>query len=282
MFPMTSFPSRFVRTAGLLSALLAGAAAQATVIYSNLPTLAGNVDSWAYEATQTRELGDHVQFAGIERALNSVTITMSNWSKASSWDSVEDGFQHDVTFNIYNYATDAMAGSLIATKTINTLVPWRAEADNDKCTGADAGKWFSTVSGRCHNGVAFNVTFDFTGMGVILPDDIVFGVSSNTTNWGNAPLGGAGGPYDSLNYGLTSAAPSVGTDVDPQSLFLNTANPANLVSGTVNNFGADDGWSGDWYYVPIASFDASIPEPATLALFGLALVGLVTSRRRKV
>ena len=110
---------------------------------------------------------------------------------------------------------------------------------------------------------------------MILPSDIVFGLAFNTQNYGAQPTGQAG-PYDSLNYALVSSAPTVGTDVNSDSVFWNTSYQPWLTSGTAGVFGADTAWTG---YVPAVSLD-TVPEPATLALVGLALAGAAVARRR--
>lgn len=92
---------------------------------------------------------------------------------------------------------------------------------------------------------------------MILPNDIVFGLSTITDPSGTAP-------NDALNYAVTLASPSVGTEVSPGVIWVD---------------GSSDTASG---YIPIVTFNASVPEPTTLALAGLALAGLAATRRHKV
>ena len=273
-YPSQVDSSRLTRHAYvLLLPLLYSAAANADVVYSNLPdVLPPNLPSLGYQATSTTEFGDHIAFAPGARKLNSVTITMSNWALASTYGSQSAGYNHDLTFNIYNYSNSTAAGSLIASKTLNAFIPWRPEAS------AGCGTAWLATDGQCYSGLAFNINFDFSNLNVILPDEVVFGLSFNTNTWGNNPIG-QGGPYESLNYALVSASPSVGTDVNSDAVFWNTAHQGFLTSGTAGVFGEESNWTG---YVPSARFDAStVPEPASLALLELGLFGLSMSRKGK-
>lgn len=75
-------------------------------------------------------------------------------------------------------------------------------------------------------------SFDFTGLNVALPDEVIWTVAYNTTHYGAVPIGelpacfsaSGGCPYDSFNVGAQSflGAPYAGTDVDENAAFLSS------------------------------------------------------------
>lgn len=248
-----------------------------TVVYdSTVSPLPGNMPSLGYQATQTSEFGDQVSFAGTNRNLSSVTVTLSSWGcQSGAWYS-EDclttpgaTFSHSITFNVYN-AGSPLPGSLIATRTQTFNVPYRPSVAVN-CTG---GRWFDAGSSTCFNGLANNVTFDFSSLNVVLPNTVVYGIVYNTTSYGPSPIGTSaacfstpqGCGYDSLNVALKSAGPSVGTDLDLDDTFWNTSTASNYTdggAGGVGIFRRDTGWTG---FVPAVKFTATEPlvgPPAT-------------------
>ena len=201
-------------------------------IYDATPNpLPPNVASQGYQATQTAELGDQVTFAGENRRVTSVTVTMSDWALHSSYPSMPAaGWTHPITLNLYNVntANPALPGTLISTTTQTFSIPWRPEAD-PTCPGGTA--WRAS-DGLCYNGLAFNITFD---LDVVVPDSVVYGIAYNTNTWGYHPIG-APGPYESLNVGVpTGQLATTGTDVTPADVFR--------ASGSTPVFQRELGWA---------------------------------------
>jgi large subunit ribosomal protein L11 len=104
--------------------------------------------------------------------------------------------------------------------------PYRPSANFTKCTGADAGKWFSVRDGKCNNGRAENITANLGSLE--LPEQAIISVEYDTTHFGYDPVGegaacfgtSGGCPYDSLNVGTFAAAPSAGTQPRPDDAYL--------------------------------------------------------------
>jgi hypothetical protein len=253
---------RLVLLAAVLT--LAGAlpafAQVGTPIFNSIPEpLPPNVPSLGYQATGTAEWGDNVFFAGTNRRAGSAVVTMSDWAKHSDYPIMPaQGFTHPITLKIYavdhSTATPAV-GSLLATKTQSFLIPWRPEP-NPLCPGS---AWLANDN-QCYNGFAFKIVFDLRSLNLILPNEIIYGVAFNTNTWGYSPLHQPG-PYESLNVGCANVnnlgvPPSVGTDVEPDALFWNTAVAGFYADGGVGGVGTfrrDTNWTD---FSPAVQFNA--------------------------
>ena len=244
-----------------------------TMIYNSNPSpLPGNVPSLGYQANQTAEFGDLIQFAPGPRNLTSATVTMSDWALESDWPTVGTaaGYTVPLTLNLYNVGAGNSVGSLIGSDTINALVPWRPVA-SPGCVG---GGWQVGGAGTCFSGLAFQVAFDFSGL--LVPDEVIYGLAFNTNTWGYNPIG-LPGPYESLNFGLSAAGASIGSDPLPGTAYWNTMTAANYTDGgAVGTFRQDTGWG----YVGAIDFQANVPEPSGIILLG-TLVGALSLLRRK-
>jgi hypothetical protein len=273
---------RWVVAAAAAALAVAAPAAMAdsgTTIYrSTVLPLPGNLPSAAFQATQLSEFGDEVTFAHRARRLRTVTVTMSSWGcQQGAWFSGDCFTHHDATFawpitlNLYNASTTAQSttpvqpGTPIASVTKTFRIPFRPSA-SPKCTGADVGKWFR--NGQCFNGFANNITFNFSSLHLKLPNNIVWGIAFNTSNYGPEPIGtqpcdstAAGCPYDSLNLALAPSV-KVGSKPFPDTVFQNTITPGNLCDGgtvaLTGVFNLDSPTNACWAgYVPAARFVAT-------------------------
>jgi hypothetical protein len=262
-------------TAAALALAAVGPAVYASegrnVIYdSTVSPLPGNLPSVGAEAYSFTELGDEVTFADTSRTVKRVTVTLSSWGcQAGHWNSADCStspgatFTLPITFNIYNPRANNTAGSLIATATQTFEIPYRPSTDVN-CTG---GRWLDGEQG-CFNGLAVNVTFDFHGKRVELPDTVVYGIAYNTSHYGPNPIGqgapcytsSGGCPYDSLNIALSPAV-TVGSKPFPNTLYQNAVYGSDYCDGGAAGVGimrldslSSPCWSG---LIPAVQFTAS-------------------------
>ena len=248
---------------------------QKNVIYSSAVNKPGNLPSVGAEAYAFKEFGNQVNFAGTNRKLNSVVVTLSSWGCATGrWNTGDcvtpdnATFAMPMTLNIYNApaAGSSVPGSLIASLTQSYKIPYRPSASK-KCVGAAAGEWYDRNLKTCFNGLATDITFEFNNTTV--PDSVVYGIAYNTTHYGYSPIGEAaacftssgGCGYDALNIGLSSTDPSAGSNTNPGTVFQNSPIGGQYCdSGTAgaNTFRLDSPGKACWApYIPAVEFKAS-------------------------
>jgi uncharacterized protein YjdB len=220
--------------------------------YNAIPSEAVNCSpaSESFEGDATSEIGDEVGLApGTGRTLVSLKVVFVSYGCGVSghWydgscvtSSGATTFDHPITANIYDCSGAQCPGALLATVTQTQTIPYRPSADPTNCPTSQA-KWFNPFNitspgGKCEGGISTVLTFTFSTP-VTLPDQVLWTVAFNTTHYGPMPIGegaacsssASGCAYDSLNVGdeTYANAPYAGTDIDPNGVFINSANPVN-------------------------------------------------------
>jgi Fibronectin type III domain len=274
---------------GAIAPSSASAGAGITAVYDAIGTsVPGNVPSQPFQAQQVGEFGDLVGLGSGPRGLKSVTIEMSSWGCESMPGGVctttpGHTFNQPLTLKLYavnNALPIPATGATLLTKTVSFNIPFRPTADST-CPSPTQWRFNATT---CYSGFATPVTFFFDGS-LVLPEQLIWGLSFNTSGFGPAPLGyltpcssaPQGCPYDSLNVGLSGAAtPAAGTDVDTNGVFINTATAVNYCdggAGGVSSFrddtnGTNDCWgpasnSNQGPYRPMAKIVTNAPSLTT-------------------
>ena len=273
--PATAFaqgPIQFGQGNGLLGQQLS------QVIYdSTITPLPPHHSSEAFQANQTSEVGDEVTFAGSARTLQTVTVSMDSYACESGgiWNTLDctttpgTTFSVPITLHIYNIGANDSLGSEITSMTDTFAIPYRPSASPEQCNAdnSSVGYWYDSGTSSCWAGKAHNITFDFSGQSVNLPDSVIWGVSFNTSTYGENPLGTQacssqpqGCPYDALNLDLNPNV-VVGSKPHPDTVWQNSITASqycdNGDAGT-GTFRLDSPTSACWEgQVPAAQFTAS-------------------------
>ncbi|HUO10853.1 MAG TPA: hypothetical protein VM008_21300 [Phycisphaerae bacterium] len=254
-----------------------------SVVFNNIPSpLDPNYPSIGYEATSTTQVGSEINVTGGSgQTLSSASVLLSDWATQANNPGYGDstGFDQALTLNIYNTngSNPSLAGSLIGSVTETFHIAWLVP------TGTDGVGPYYTVNGVNYHGVAQTATFDLSSADITVPDQFIYTLSFNTQNYGTNPTG-VSGPYNSLNFGLVSGAPTVGSYANADDIFQASGWSGEYDNGAPQGLGVlqlDTGWTD---FQPGVSFSVAsgsgqttaVPLPASV-WSGLAMLGAVAA-----
>jgi hypothetical protein len=240
-------------------------------IFDYIPSpLPGNVASYSYGSWGVAEAGDGISFSTSgSQTLDNAKVVISSWAceEGTGWAAENEvpcettpgsTFSVPITLNLYNPDL-----SLIASRTRTFAIPFRPSSNSDCPETVNGQGWGSD----CFLGLADVITFDLTG--VVVPDEIVYGVAWNTSSYGYNPIGDeaacaavqyAGCPYDLLNLGVEGdAQPDIGADESPNGAYQYSVFPSACCDGGVASvFRFDDGcWGG---FNPLVRFSRFVED----------------------
>jgi hypothetical protein len=199
------------------------------VFFDNLPaTFPASVPSVGFEALAINELGTRIELVSLGwKKVNHISVLMNSWAPHFEWVNYScEGYQQNITLSIY----DTSLISLYRT-TQQFLIPWRP-GPNTNCSNPSS--WMD-IYGNCWNGLAFEITFN-TSDSNLFPSDLIYSIIFNTEHYGPSPTG-ISGPYNSLNIGLSTSIPTIGSFWDTNTIYLNSTNSGSYGDlGPVNVF----------------------------------------------
>jgi hypothetical protein len=217
----------------VLGAVALPAQAATKKVFNSVPAqLPGNVTAVGFEATQVDAIGDEIRLAPGNRKLKKVTVVMSSWAcESGTWlagcaTTKGSTFNETIKLTLYrvNTVDPNLPGAVLGSRKRTFAIPFRPSANPTNCS-ANPERWYSSKDDACYNGKAFKIVFEFSGLK--LPNELVYGVSYNTSTSGDQPHGTRscqstvpGCPDDSLNVGAEAGLPARGTDVNPDGIFL--------------------------------------------------------------
>jgi hypothetical protein len=194
------------------------------VLYDEIPSpLPTNVASVGFQATAINSMGMYVQLLNnTDKSIGKFSVVMSSWAPHSEHPSfpLSEGYYHNITLKLYkpNNANSPTTAELLYTIERELLVPWKPEQSANCSTGR-----FMDSNGVCWSGLAFTLTFDIGYCGPLMHSEFIYGIGFNTQSYGESPIGSAG-PWNSLNMGVTTNSPSVGSNINPGTYFVDSDN----------------------------------------------------------
>ena len=243
----------------LLMARRAGvsrAAIYNSIVVNNKGKTSSAIASEGFECCSTKEFGDGLVFTKAGSHLTRISVVLSSWGCESGFWNTDNclttpgsNFKEPITVNVYSVTTSPSGapapGQLIATKTNDFFIPYRPSANDQQCFGSDLGKFYSAVDKKCDNGLAVRINFPFNRANVVLPQQAIVTVAYNTSDAGYYPYGqgtqcftGPGGcGYDSLNVSAWGNGAFIGSNVDPNGVFVNFGDSAFYCNQTGNGSG---------------------------------------------